>query len=254
MSAKTPVSVLVLTHNEIDFIERCLHSVRWADEIVVIDDDSADGTAEACRAAGAVVHQRKYDYYGAQSAWGLERCSNEWVFQIDADEECSTQLAQQIQDVFARPTPHAGFMLSIRPVFMGREIRHGNWGGRRRVRLFRKDGAIYEGPKNHEHLVLHGSVGSLSGYYYHYTVYDFNRWFAKQAQYAQYKCDDAVKKGKRFSLLKMLIHPPMHFFNAYVRRLGFLDGLAGFLIAAVGAYTVFMRYGLLLEKKWKFKT
>lgn len=242
-----PVTALILTGNEIHNIERCIHSVSWTNEVLVIDDFSIDGTVERAQALGAKVFQRKYDYYGVQSQWGLQHCTNEWVYQLDADEECTPELGREICELFVTEPKHRAYSMLIRPTFMGKEIRHGSWGGKRRVRLFQKTDAIYSGPKNHESLQIPGEVGQLQGAYFHHTYATMHDWVKKQIWYARFGCETAYERGQKPSVRNLLFRPVFHFLNSYIRRFGFLDGKRGLMIAGFEAVTIFLRYCYLYE-------
>lgn len=247
LQRQAPVTALVLTGNEMRNIERCLRSLSWASEVVIIDDFSTDGTLEFCQAFGARVVQRKYDYYGVQSQWGFQHCSNEWVIQLDADEECTPELAQEIIALFQKTPAHDAYTMLIRPTFLGQEIKHGSWGGKRRVRLFKKSGASYSGPKNHESLKIPGSVGNLEGSYFHHTYTTMDEWTQKQIWYAKFGCETVYEKGHKPTVSNLLFRPLFRFFNSYIRRLGFLDGKHGLMIAGFEAVTIFLRYCYLHE-------
>jgi len=247
MKNSCPVSALILTGNEITNVERCIHSVSWANEVVVIDDYSTDGTVERCQELNAKVYQRKYDYYGAQSQWGLQHCSNDWVYQLDADEECTPELGEEIEKLFYTSPVHDAYTMKIRPLFLGKEIKHGSWGGKRRLRLFHKQNVYYAGPKNHESLQNIHNIGHLNGAYFHHTYQTMHEWVKKQIWYARFACETVYEKGHRPSFFNFLIRPPLRFFDSYIRRLGILDGKHGLMIAGFESITLFLRYCYLYE-------
>jgi len=242
-----PVTALILAGNEINNIERCINSVHWADEILVVDDYSEDGTAAKAGELGAKVVQREYDYYGAQSQWGMQQASHEWIFQIDADEECTPELAEEIEKLFNQQPEYDAYSMFIRPVFLGKEIRHGSWGGKKRIRLYKKTGVYYEGPKNHESLQNIKSVGQLHGAYFHHTYSSMHEWVKKQIWYARFGCETVYEKGHKPGVINLLFRPPLRFLNSYIRRLGFLDGKRGLMIAGFEAITIFLRNCYLYE-------
>ena len=243
---KPPVTALVLSRNEQDIIERCIRSLSWADEIVVIDDFSTDETVERCRALGCTVHQRHFDYYGNQGTWGWQFCRNRWVFQLDADEECTLELQDSILQLFESEPEHAAYRMLIRPTFMGKESNTAHGEENCVCDCTAGTGFVMRDPK-HESIQVEGTVGTLQGAYFHHTFREMNHWIEKVVWYAQFGSETAFERNQKPSYKNLLLRPVAHFLNSYIRRLGFLDGKEGLIIAGCEAVTIFLRYCYLFE-------
>lgn len=248
----TTVSVAIATLNEAANLESCLKSVQWADEIVLVDDGSTDGTVEiARRFTDRVVVNRSHGNFHANKNLALQLATKEWVLSLDADEVIPDGLATEIRQVI-RDTPHAAFRIGRRNHFLGRWIRHGGWYPDRIVRLFRKGITqwpleIHETPR----VSLPATVGELHGEFLHYSYRSLDHYFDKFNRYTSRLAQEADQRNAPVNLahtvLNLLVRPAAWFLYRYVMRLGMLDGMPGFFIALSSALVIATSYVKLWE-------
>ncbi len=240
------LSVLIPTLNEEKNISACIDSVREiADEILVLDNFSTDKTVEISRAAGATVHQRKFDHFPANKNAGIELLQNDWILILDADERLTPVLREEIRGTILNPQAEAYAILRD-TFFCGRMVRC--WSGKVVVRLFRKGKAHYDPERFvHEHLIVKGRTGTLRNPMEHYTFRSHEQFLPKVELYAKLGALEAFQRGKRASWMVMIFSPPLRFFKDYVLRAGFLDGIPGLCIAWLAAYSMFLKQAKLWE-------
>ena len=242
------VSVITVTLNEEKNIGECLESVKWADELVVVDSRSFDRTGEIARKHTSHVHVIDWLGYGETKNFALRQASHEWILWLDADERVSPDLAREIQSIVrSAPGGHSGYRVARRAFFLGKWIRHCGWYPGYVVRLFRKEGAKFSTTRVHERLETGGTVGTLANDLIHYTDDDLFHYFDKFNRYTSLAAQDVRQSGKQFSLADVLLRPPFLFFKMYILRLGFLDGVHGLILSLVSAAYVFTKYGKLWE-------
>ena len=244
-----PLSIIYTTFNERDIIERSLASVDgWSDDVQVVDSYSTDGTAELLGDNTAVkLVQRAYAGPSDQKNWAIARAAHEWVLLLDADEIVAPALRKEIDGVLSGPEPLDAYWIHRDNYFMGRHIRHTGWSNDRVVRLFRRDCARYNDRQVHEEIVTDGlRVGKLDGRLQHYTFKNLDHFLDKTRRYARWKADDMAGRTGRIGLYHLLVKPAFRFFNHYVLRGGFRDGLPGLMISFIVGYGVFLRYAYLL--------
>lgn len=249
MSPRRPLSVAVVCQDEEDRIRRCLESVRFADEIVVVDSGSRDRTLEIVREFTDRVHQREWRGWKDQKRWAAEQCSHEWTLTLDADEEVSGELARSIQAALSRrELGEEGFEISRLTFYQGRWIRRGGWYPDRKLRLYRRPAARFGGEDPHEVIEVEGEIGRLEGDLLHYTYRDLHHQARQLARYALVNAEARHRAGSRFRVVDLLLRPPFAFFKSYVLKLGFMEGLPGLLIAVMnGYYYTFLKYARLWE-------
>lgn len=241
---KTPVSVVVIAHNESDRIERCLASVSWADEIIVIDSLSHDDTVARSLRYTTKVFLRAWPGYARQKNAGMRLASYEWVLFIDADEEVSSELAHEIQSVFLHGVGAlSGFVIPRQAYYWGRPVRFGEWGQDNPLRLVKKTCAQWTEEKSvHEELCLEGDTKLLRSPLYHFTNRTIFHHLGKCCHYSWLYARDAFLQKKRFEPGMLLVGPVRRFVNGYIRLQGFRDGLRGFVIAMIQSLDIFLRY------------
>lgn len=240
------LSVIVIAKNEAHRIERCLHSVAFADEIVVLDSGSVDATVERARQAGArVLETPDWPGFGPQKNRALALARGEWVFSIDADEEVTPALQRSILLVVSGrgAVGCAGYWVTRSSSFCGRVIRHGDWRNDRVLRLFRRDSARFSDDLVHERVECPEPHGRLDGLLLHDSVDSLEDAREKTERYARLGAEK-LRDGGRGGLARALVHGGWTFLRGYLLRLGFLDGVAGLRIAALSARGTYMRYRL----------
>ena len=246
------LSVCVITGNEEDNIRRCLESVTWADETVVVDSFSRDRTVEIAREFTDRVFQHRWMGYVGQKAIARNLARGDWILFVDADEAVSPELRDQILAAFRRGVPDAvaGFDFPRQVWFLHRWIRHGDWYPDTKLRLFRKARGHCCGIEPHERIEVDGEVRHLSAPLFHYTYDDIADQLSTLNRFTSIGAESAAKGRRRsrlFILWGMLLHPPFRFLRCYFLRRGFMDGLAGLAIAKTIAFGTFVKYAKLWE-------
>jgi glycosyltransferase involved in cell wall biosynthesis len=242
------VSAIVICLNEERKIGRCLASLRWADELIVVDGGSTDRTVPIARAHGAVVHVNEWPGYAAQRAFALARATGEWVVSLDADEELEPRLAEEIQAALATCGQAVdGFVMPRQAYYLGRWIRHGEWYPDAKLRVFRRTRAACTNDDVHERFTVPGRTVHLSGHILHYSHDDVAHHVRKAARYAALVAASRHRAGARFSAGRLVWEPLRRALHGYVWRRGFLDGTQGLIICALTALYVFLVHAKLFE-------
>ena len=242
-----PVTVVIAARDAAAHVAACIESAAWADEILVVENDSADDTVALARAAGATVFAHPFVTIGQQRNAAIARARNEWIVVLDADERCTTALAREVAAAVARPAsagaPEA-YRIARRNHCLGREVKHGGWERDRPVRLFRR-GLRYDERPVHEHVVTTGTVGALREPMLHYTYATLDEYFEKFDRYSRSWAAQHHAAGRRASALTVLVKPPARFFSMFVARRGFLDGAHRLVLAVLAAMSVGAMYARL---------
>jgi glycosyltransferase involved in cell wall biosynthesis len=243
------ISVYMITYNNERTVEKAVKSVTWADEIVVVDSFSTDKTVEICRKFTDRVFQRTWPGFRDQYQYAADLTTHPWAMFVDADEEVSRELAQEIRKVVNenRDEVH-GFIVYRRTYYLGRWIRYGGWYPDYEIRLYRRDKGKWEGGL-HAKVVVGGKVGSLNNPYLHYTYRDISDQIQKVDRYSGIAAEDMLEEGEKFSLLKLLFRPLFRFVKEYLFKSGFRDGVPGLVIITATMFYVFMKYA----KLWEFR-
>ncbi len=228
--------------NEEAHIRECLESVKWCDEIVVVDSGSSDKTVEIAKEFTSKVLYRPWTGFIDQINFILQQATGDWVLCIDADERCTPELKEEIRTALANPGDTAGYELKRHTWYMGRWINHGGWYPDWKVRVLKRDGATCVGKEPHYRLQAKGPVARLSSDLQHFTYDNFKDQLKTVDRFSDIFAAEWSGKGRRFRLFKALTHPWFKFISCYFLKLGFLDGWAGFVIAITSAYYVFAKY------------
>ena len=244
------VSACVITLNEEQKVRRCLQSLTWCDEIVVLDSYSTDQTVEICRQFTERVYQHEWLGYVAQRNLVRDMAWHPWILFLDADEEVSPGLREEIQAEFQRgTTPFVGYVFPRQVYYVGRWIRHGEWYPDTKLRLFAKEYGRTEGQEPHDKVVVHGPVKRLRSPLWHYTYDDISDHLTTLNRFSSITARQRFVQNDRFHWYDLLFRPFLRFFKGYVMRRGFLDGQHGFMIAVLSAYGVFVKYA----KQWELE-
>ncbi len=242
------ISFCIITYNEEKNIKELIENIKdVSDEIVIVDRFSQDNTCEIAKSLGAVVYRRKWVDYTTQKNRALELAKNEWVFFMDADERLSEELKDEIKKLKDTETDCDGFLIKRKANYLGRWINHSGWYPDKRVRLFKKGKGKFYGKYIHEGLNFSGKSCELKGDLYHYAYESILEHVDKTKKYAMLSAKRMIEEGKDFSMVKLFFSPILRFIKHYFFRLGFLDGIRGFLIAFLSAYYVFLKYSFLWE-------
>lgn len=252
-TGKPFLSVCVITGNEEENIERCLRSVEFADEIVVVDSFSTDRTVEIARQFTDRVFQHRWLGYIGQKAIARNLARGEWILFVDADEAVSGPLRDEILSMLRGDVPDeiAGFDFPRQVWYLHRWIRHGDWYPDTKLRLFRKIRGRCCGTEPHERIDVDGEVRHLSAPLLHYTYDDIADQLSTVNRFSSISSrnEKLLDKSAAELLWRMLLHPPFRFFRCYFMRKGFLDGIAGLVIAVTIAFGTFIKYA----KVWELK-
>jgi glycosyltransferase involved in cell wall biosynthesis len=241
------VSVYMITYNNEETIERALKSVTWANEIVIVDSFSNDRTVEIGRKFTDKLFQRKWPGHRDQYQYAADLTTHEWIMFVDADEEVSPELAEEVRRELGGGAEEVkGFFVYRRTFYLGRWIRYGGWYPDGEIRLYRRDKGRWEGGL-HAKVVVNGKVRSLKNQYLHYTYRNISDQIQTIDRYSQIAVEDMLESGEKFSLLKLLLHPPFRFIKEYLFKSGFRDGMPGFIIVVATMFFVFIKYAKLWE-------
>lgn len=242
------ISVIIITHNEEGNIRQCLESVRWADEIIVVDSHSTDKTVAYARKYTRKIFKQRWEGFGKTKNVALSKAKGEWVLSLDADERVTPELAHEIQQVVQKNDPAcSGYSAPRKAFFLGRWIKHCGWYPGHVVRLFRRRDAHFTETQVHESLRVSGSIGQLRNSILHFTDPTLHHYFEKYNRYTSLAAHDMTARGDRFSLGQLLFRPAWTFFRMYVLQAGFLDGMEGFILCRLSASYVFTKYAKLWE-------
>jgi len=241
------ISAAIICFNEEPNIRECLKSVSWCDEIVVVDSGSTDRTVEIAREFTDRVHHRPWPGYVEQVRFAMEQTTGEWIFCLDADERCTSELREELLREIPNAASLAGFEVPRHVEYLGRWIRHGGWYPDWKLRIVRRGHARCEGREPHYGLKPEGPTRRLRAVLDHRPYRNFREQLAKVNDFSDIFRDRWRKEHRRFSLPLALAHPLVKFFECYVWKLGFLDGWPGFAIATTSAFYVFAKYVKLRE-------
>ncbi|HDL18857.1 MAG TPA: glycosyltransferase family 2 protein [Bacteroidetes bacterium] len=240
------VSVLIITLNEEKNIRRCLESVKWADEMILIDAQSSDRTVEIAREYTDKIFIRKWEGFGGAKNFANRQASSDWLFWIDADEEVSPALAEEIKQTLDDPQAD-GYFVPRLANFLGRWIKHSGWYPGYILRPVRRELAKFSDLQVHEGLIAPPKSAKLKNPLFHYTDPSIRHYFEKLNNYTSLAAMDLQKRGKQFRISDLIIRPLHIIVKMYILRCGFLDGFQGFLLALFSGVYVFVKYAKLWE-------
>ncbi|MBU4344890.1 MAG: glycosyltransferase family 2 protein [Proteobacteria bacterium] len=244
---KSNLSIAVIAKNEVDRIGRLLKSVRFADEVVVVDSGSTDGTQDVCKKLGAKVVFHEWPGYAAQKQFAMDYTTSEWILNLDADEEISGPLAEEIQHAIKNTGPDvSAFSMPRLSRYLGKWIKHGGWYPDRKVRLVRRGKGVWKGDGLHEQLIVNGKIEQLSEPILHHVYRNISDHVATINRFSDVYSADRGPAGWWFVPVGA-VHALGKFAECYLWKLGFLDGIPGFVIAMNSAWYVFLKHA----KAWE---
>ncbi len=248
-SSRPRLSATVICKDEVEKIRGCLESLRFCDEIVVVDSGSTDGTLEICRELADVVVEADWPGHVAQKNRALDLARGEWVLPLDADERVTPGLAREIQEVLSTDPSEAGYYIRRHVYYLGRWIDHSGWYPEYRIRLFRREKGRWHGVDPHDEVRVEGTVGRLRGEIIHYTYDDMEDHVRTLNRFSSILAREHHRLGRRFSWIHLIARPPLEFLKKYLLQRGFLDGPQGFYVASISAFYVFLK----LAKLWEIE-
>lgn len=243
-----PLSVCVVTKNEAHNIEACLQSVRWADEIVVIDSESTDETVELARKYTENILITPYQGCGPQKKLAVEHARNDWVLILDADERITPELAAELQETLRDPLYDA-YQIPYISFFCGREIRFGDWLNEKHIRLINKNKCSIVPRLIHFRINVNGKIGTLKYKIKHFSFPNLDVVLNKMNNYSTDGAKHYLSVNKSTNLFSAIAHGVFAFVRSYFLKLGFLDGRAGFMLAFAIAEGSYYKYLKLLEMR-----
>ena len=247
-----PLSVVIIAFNAEQQIEACLKSAAFADEIIVVDSGSTDGTTEIAHRHGAKVIHQEWLGFGRQKRFAVNQARHPWVLSLDADERVSDELRENILKEMKAPQ-FLAYQMPRRNRFMGRWLKHGEGYPDWSLRLFHRDHAAWSDDPVHEKVATKTPVGRLQGDLLHESENGIADYLAKQNRYTTLQAQTLHARGERGGVWRMLLSPPLRFIKFYFLRLGFLDGVPGLMHILIGCRNSFIKYAK-LAFPWKDKT
>lgn len=240
------LSVIVITKNEAANIAKCLESVSWADEIIVLDSGSSDETVEICKKFTSHVFETDWQGFGIQKQRALEKVTGDWVLSIDADEIITSELRTEIENAI-RQNQCDAFLLPRLSSYCGKFIKHGGWYPDYILRLFRREVGYFTNDVIHERVVVEGKTGKLTAPILHESYSDLSEVLEKTNSYSTLQAQKLFERGVKSSLPKAIFRAWWKFIQTYFVKAAFLDGRHGLMLAISSAESVYYKYLKLFE-------
>lgn len=253
MSMTARLSVAIITYNEEANIRRTLESVKWADEIIVVDSGSTDKTAAICRAYTDKVILQSWLGFARQKNFAIENATGDWILSLDADEPVEPALADELLGIISSPAALDGYRIPRRTFFLGKEVRFGGWYPDYNLRLFRAGKGRFEERAVHEAIKIRGEVGKTRHAILHYAYPDLASYMSSINKYSSLAAVVMAEQGVggfKTSWVNVLFRPAATFVLKHILRLGFLDGKRGLVLNLFHSYYVFAKYA----KAWEYKS
>jgi glycosyltransferase involved in cell wall biosynthesis len=241
------LSVAIITKNEEANISRCLQSVRWANEIIILDTHSTDRTVQIAQEHGAKVHTAEWKGFGRAKQKAVDLTTGDWVLSLDADEVVTEPLADEMRKVMASSSDISGYYVKRRNLFLKKWISHGGWYPDYTLRLFKRGHGRFDDAIVHEGLHVTGKTAYLNGELRHYNYPTLALYLERSNRYTTLGAQKAYAAGVRANIFDLTIRPCLSFFSHYIIKQGFRDGLEGLLISTLSAVAVQTKYAKLRE-------
>lgn len=244
------ISAVIITYNEESRIQPTLESIKWCDEIMVVDSCSTDRTVSICeKYPNCKVFIQPFLGYGLQKKFAVDKATNNWILSIDADEVLSESLANEIKKIMSEPViKHSGFFIPITMVFMNKVFKYGAENKCLHLRFFNKNDGNFDTQNLHEVVTLNGSTSKLKNEMLHYSYYDIHHYIQKMNNYTCIYANDAIKKNKIAGQMKSIFRFKFEFIRQYFIKCNFLNGYPGFVWSLLSSYYVFVKLVKLYEK------
>jgi len=239
---KVAISVVVITRNEEANIKDCLESVKWADEIIIVDDESTDKTAEIARGYTDKIFHRKMDIEGKHRNWAYDQARNSWVLSLDADERVTSELREEIKEAIASPGEFKGFVIPRKNYIGAYWVKYGGWYPSGQMKLFSKQDFRWEESEVHPCALLKGPRKALINDIIHYSYKDFEDFINKMNKQTTLEAMKWVRDGRKMGLGKALWRTCDRFMRTFIRKKAYKDGLTGFMISIFGGLYQILSY------------
>ena len=243
------LTIIIPTFNEERNIREAFACANWADEVMVVDSFSTDGTPEIARELGARVLQHEYVNSATQKNWAIPQASHHWVMVLDADERITPELRDEIREFLNNPGADRGMRIFRANHFMGKPIRYSGWQDDSVLRVFPRDTGRYVDREVHADAVVDGPVRIARAKLLHNTFESFTQYMRKFDQYTTWAAGDRAKRTRKVTAVHLAGRPLWRFFKQYVLRGGILDGRPGLIICMLSAFSVFLKYAKLWERQ-----
>jgi glycosyltransferase involved in cell wall biosynthesis len=243
------LSVTIITKNEEINIRRCLESVKWADEVIVIDSGSTDRTKEICREYKCILYETPWLGFGKTKALAVSKTTNEWILSIDADEVLTPELVYEIRELLTAEPPYRGYRIKRNSFYLGKMVQFCGWNRDYTLRLFNKANGSFNHKTVHEYVELDSKPGVLKSAMLHYTYPDVASHFDKMKRYAELGADNLFQQNKKATPCHAMLRGVFKFIKMYLLQKGFLDGITGFLLSVNSAWGVYYKYLLLWDMR-----
>lgn len=241
------LSVTIITLNEEKNLPRCLESVAFADEIIVLDSESRDQTLAIAREFTDRVFQEPWQGFARQKNLAQEKAQGPWILNIDADERVTPELKEEILSVIQKGSPHKGFKIPRKNFFCGQWIRHGGWYPNHQLRLYWKEAGNFAQREVHEQVVVKGTVGTLKAPLEHFTYASTADFLKRMDRYSDLSAKQYLLEGKKVSWPEILFRSWFTFVKMWLLQRGFLDGSNGLALAVLYSFYTFVKYAKLKE-------
>ena len=238
------ITVAIITKNEEGVIRQCLETVKWADEIIVVDAYSSDKTVRLCREYTDKIFQNEFIDFSAQKNFALSKAANDWILFIDADEKITPQLKEEISLLVSNECD--GYRIPRRNIIFGRHLRYGGHQDDLQLRLFRKNRSRFEKPI-HEKVIVDGRIGVLRNYLEHYSTRNLSEYGEKLNLYTDLEAKFMMMQGRTIKKYQFVTNPIAQFLIRYLYKGGYKDGLEGFLFYSLSSFYTFIKYAKFWE-------
>jgi len=236
------ISATIITYNEERNIARAIESLRCADEIIVVDSGSSDRTVELAENLGARVIESPWPGYAKQKNFAADHAAHDWILSLDADESLSEALEAELWQWKKRTPDRDAYTMPRLAKYLGRWIHHSGWHPDRKVRLYHREKARWEGDYVHESVKVKGTVGEFESNLLHFTCDSLSEHLKTMDRYTTLAAEQMLASGKRVTWGRLIFEPVWTFFSTYFLKLGFLDGVEGLAIANMAALYNFVKY------------
>lgn len=242
------LSVAIITFNEEKILKKTLSAVSSiADEIIIVDSGSTDNTKNIALEFNAQFFSEPWKGYGPQRNSAISKCTSDWILNIDADEELSTNLIHRIKKIKEIPSKKEVFKINFTSVCFGKKLKYGGWSNSYKIRLFKKGSGIFNDNNVHEEFITNKKVFPLKEDIYHHSYLSLEDYFNKFNRYTTEGALEYYYREKKASCLQIIFNPIYKFIKMYIFRFGFLDGLEGLMIASASAMYSMVKYFKLRE-------
>jgi len=239
------LSVAIITHNEEDNIRDALESVKWADEIVVVDSFSTDRTLEMCREYTDKVYSIEWSGFAEQKNKAVSLTTHPWVLVLDADERVTDELRGEIIRIIKDESSKDGYYVPRKNYFAKKWIKHGGWWPDYTLRLFRREKGFFQMREVHESVKINGKTGYLKNSLEHYTYKDVRDYLKRMQNYSTLSAKELLKRGYRANILDVIFRPVAAFFRMVFLQAGILDGIYGIILAYLYSVYTYEKYSKL---------